>query len=250
MGAPDGAAALESARKIRPSAILSDVMMPVLDGFALCQAVRNDPELCSTPLVLTTNTYVEVDDRELAKRVGADDLVIRTPELREAIDALVASLEADTGERSSRPVMTPAIERERTQRVFRQLEKQVALNSALMQRCAALSAELSVLSGISGALTEGDDVSKALDAALAACLDAGGVSSCAARSTCSTASRRTCARSEKAAARRSNHFSATSMRFAISSRLRARAFSRTKMDPARCSSRSRTRKKFWVLSFS
>ncbi|HEY2365493.1 MAG TPA: histidine kinase dimerization/phospho-acceptor domain-containing protein, partial [Polyangiaceae bacterium] len=128
------------------------------------------------PIVLTTNTYVETGDRELARRVGADDLVIRTPELREAIDALRRSLQHDDAARSSREVMTPEIERERMRRVVCQLEKQVAMNSALMQRCAALSAEISVLSGISGALAQGEDVDAALEGALAACLDAGGVS--------------------------------------------------------------------------
>src|SRR5262249_11416600 len=48
----NGAAALAAARRERPDLILSDVMMPVLDGFGLLREIRADPELESVPVVL------------------------------------------------------------------------------------------------------------------------------------------------------------------------------------------------------
>ncbi len=173
----DGQDGLEQARERKPDIVISDVMMPRLDGFGLCQHFRNDPALEAVPLVLLTNSYVEADDRELARRVGADDLVVRTPELRELVDAARRVLHVERAPSTVPPVSsTPEIEQERARRVIRQLEKQVALNAGLVQRCASLSAELSVLSGISAALAQGRDAGAALDAALAACMDAGGVS--------------------------------------------------------------------------
>lgn len=50
------------------------------------------------------------------------------------------------------------------------------MNSGISQRCSVLSAELAILSGISSALTRHEDFDTALDEVLAACFDAGGIS--------------------------------------------------------------------------
>ncbi len=50
--APNGAAALELARKSKPDLILSDCMMPVMSGPQLCAALFEDPELRSIPVIL------------------------------------------------------------------------------------------------------------------------------------------------------------------------------------------------------
>ena len=127
------------------------------------------------PLVLVTSSYVEPTDRELARRAGANDLVIRTPELGELIELLRATLVRARGRASS---SMPSRCRARTRaqrRVFRQLERQVLLNTGLAKRCSALASELTVLTGISEAVLKHRDVDVALDEALAACFDAGGV---------------------------------------------------------------------------
>jgi len=48
----DGEAALEAARAHPPALILTDVMMPKLDGYGLLQALRADPSLCDIPVIL------------------------------------------------------------------------------------------------------------------------------------------------------------------------------------------------------
>ncbi len=90
--AEDGADALEQARCFAPDAIVCDVLMPRLDGFKLCEAVREDHKLAHVPLVLTTSGDVKESDRKLARSVGANDIVPRTPGLEEVIKALKASL--------------------------------------------------------------------------------------------------------------------------------------------------------------
>jgi PAS domain S-box-containing protein len=151
-------------------------MMPELDGFALAMTVRQDPELCRLPVVLVTSSYVEVADRDLARRAGASDLVPRTPELTELVDKLRETLATKTVEPMIEAEELSDLEREHTQRVFRQLERQVMLNSGLAKRCSALASELTVLAGISEAVLKHRDVDVALDEALAECFDAGGIS--------------------------------------------------------------------------
>lgn len=175
VSAADGNEALEQARRTRPHAVLTDVLMPGLDGFGLCLELRKDPALARIPIVLTTNSYVEPTDRELARRAGAHDLVLRTPELREVLEALRASLSsAPPSVRAHAPVGD--VEEEHVQRMMRQLERQVALNARASQRCALLAAEMTVLKGISEALASHADIDEALRHTLAACFDAGGIS--------------------------------------------------------------------------
>jgi len=173
--ASNGAEALEALRKRKADAIVSDVMMPELDGFGLAMAVRQDPALRDIPLVLVTSSYVEPADRELARRAGANDLVVRTPELGELIDLLRTTITGAGRTNAVEPESLPELEREHNRHVFRQLERQVMLNAGLAKRCSALASELTVLTGISEAVLRHRDVDVALDEALATCFDAGGV---------------------------------------------------------------------------
>ena len=170
--AADGQEALEHARAAPPNVIVTDVMMPRLDGFGLCAALRQDPRLAHIPIVLMTNTYLDSADRELAARVGATKYLVRTPELEELVETLKIGLPAPP----AAPAASTDVDRDRASRVLHQLEKQVALNTGMAQRCAQLAAELSVLSGISDALSRHQDIDSALDDVLAACFDAGGIS--------------------------------------------------------------------------
>ena len=48
----DGQEAIEAARKLRPDAVVTDVMMPRLDGFEFVAAIRADPALAATPVLM------------------------------------------------------------------------------------------------------------------------------------------------------------------------------------------------------
>lgn len=173
--AADGQEALELVRREAPDAVLSDVLMPNVDGFRLCLELRRDPAASKVPVVLTTNSYVEPADRTFARKTGAHDLVLRTPELVEVMSALRSSLRA-TPATSPEAQPLSEFEREHTQRTNAQLERQLMVSAGINQRCALLSAELSVLKGISEALASNEDIDGALRQTLAACFDAGGVS--------------------------------------------------------------------------
>jgi CheY-like chemotaxis protein len=173
----DGVEAFDKAQSWCPDLIVSDVMMPRLDGFGLCLAVRKDAGLAATPIILMTNTYIEEADRELAASAGANEFLLRTPDMRGLVEALEVCLE----KRVSAPFVAklpPEVELETqwARRVMSQLERQVALNAGVAQRCATLSAELSVLGSISDALARHQNIEVALTSALSACFDAGAIS--------------------------------------------------------------------------
>jgi CheY-like chemotaxis protein len=171
----DGAEALRELHVTRPSLVVSDVMMPKVDGFQLCLEVRKDPALRELPVVLVTSSYFDDPDRRLALQAGANAFVVRTPDLRELIAAVRSVVDGSTPPPRT-TVAVAEVEREHTQRVIQQLERQVTMNAGVSQRCALLSAELSILSRISEALTQHADFDASLDEVLAACFDAGGIS--------------------------------------------------------------------------
>ncbi len=172
----DGYEALEAVRRRVPDVVISDVMMPELDGFGLAMAVRQDPALRAVPVLLVTSSYVDPADRALARRAGANDLVARTPELSELIDSLRSSMISKQEAPQLDIGVLDDLEKEHGRRVFRQLERQVMLNTGLAKRCSVLASELSVLAGISEAVLNQRNVDAALDESLAACFDAGGIS--------------------------------------------------------------------------
>jgi transcriptional regulator GlxA family with amidase domain len=73
-----------------PQLIVSDVVMPALDGFALCRRIRERPELDHLPLVLLT-ARADIEDRLDGLRHGADDYIGKPFDRRE-LAARVANL--------------------------------------------------------------------------------------------------------------------------------------------------------------
>jgi len=80
----DGQAALEAARQLRPELIVSDVMMPRLDGFGLIREVRADPQLRATPIILLSARAGEESRIEGLDR-GADDYLVKPFSARELL---------------------------------------------------------------------------------------------------------------------------------------------------------------------
>ncbi|SEA53534.1 PleD family two-component system response regulator [Rubrimonas cliftonensis] len=74
--AGDGHAALEIARRTRPDVALVDVMMPGMNGYELCRAMKSDPELADIPVVMVTALGAQ-DDRLTALAAGADDFLTK-----------------------------------------------------------------------------------------------------------------------------------------------------------------------------
>jgi signal transduction histidine kinase len=90
--AADGEQALAAARRVRPDLILSDVMMPRLDGFGLLKAIRQDQDLRDTPFILLTARAGE-EARIEGLEAAADDYLVKpfiARELLARVDGSVA----------------------------------------------------------------------------------------------------------------------------------------------------------------
>ena len=104
--ASDGQAALDAARTRRPDLILTDVMMPRLDGFGLLQAIRSDGALRDVPVVLLSARAGEEAKVE-GLEAGADDYLLKPFSSRELIARVEANLKLarlrrETGEAEQR----------------------------------------------------------------------------------------------------------------------------------------------------
>ncbi|MBU4119609.1 MAG: PAS domain S-box protein [Proteobacteria bacterium] len=75
--AVNGQDALDRARKSPPELIISDVLMPVLDGYKFCYEVKNDKVLNHIPFVFYTATYVDLEDERLAIGLGASRYILK-----------------------------------------------------------------------------------------------------------------------------------------------------------------------------
>jgi signal transduction histidine kinase len=88
----DGEQALAAARRQRPDLILTDVMMPKLDGFELLGALRADAELRDVPVILLSARAGE-ESRIEGLNAGADDYVVKPFVARELLARVGALLE-------------------------------------------------------------------------------------------------------------------------------------------------------------
>ncbi|MGB8645126.1 MAG: response regulator [Anaerolineae bacterium] len=72
--ARDGQAGIDMANRIKPVLILLDVQLPVMDGYAVAQALRRNTELAAVPIVAVTS-YAMVGDRERVLASGCDGYI-------------------------------------------------------------------------------------------------------------------------------------------------------------------------------
>lgn len=93
--ASDGRKGLQLARQHLPDVIVSDIMMPDLDGYSLLKAIREMPETATIPVILLTAMNERADVRQ-GMTLGADDYLTKPFENRELLDAVEAQLNKRT----------------------------------------------------------------------------------------------------------------------------------------------------------
>jgi len=88
--ASSGEEGLRLARELKPKVITLDVLMPGMDGWAVLQELKSDPELANIPVVMATM----VTDRSLGYSLGASDYLIK-PVTREKLQTALAKYKCD-----------------------------------------------------------------------------------------------------------------------------------------------------------
>ncbi|HMD87651.1 MAG TPA: response regulator [Anaerolineaceae bacterium] len=69
--AQNGQEALEKIAKERPALVITDILMPKMDGYALAHALQKNPLTLQIPIVFISATYVTQEDRQFALNLGA-----------------------------------------------------------------------------------------------------------------------------------------------------------------------------------
>ncbi|HUJ16644.1 MAG TPA: response regulator [Nitrospirota bacterium] len=104
--ADHGAEALTLAVKHPPDLIITDILMPVMDGFALCRKWKADDRLRSIPFIFYTATYTEPQDERFALSLGAERFIIK-PQQPEVLAQVVRDLLHDFQKGTLAPAEKP-----------------------------------------------------------------------------------------------------------------------------------------------
>jgi len=134
----DGIEALEAIRTMRPELVVTDAMMPKLDGFGLLQAVRNATALSDTPVILLSARAGE-DSKVEGLHAGADDYLVKPFTARElaarvATHVNMARLRREAAARESRLRAEAELERHRLHELLAQAPAAIGLLTGPEQR--------------------------------------------------------------------------------------------------------------------
>jgi signal transduction histidine kinase len=127
--AKNGAEAFELAREVPPDLIITDILMPVMDGFQLCRLWKADDQLKHIPFVFYTATYTEPKDEQLALSLGAERFIVK-PQQPEVLIQMVRDVLDEYGNGKLVPLEKPLGEEMEILRkynavLFHKLEKKV-----------------------------------------------------------------------------------------------------------------------------
>ncbi len=126
--AKNGADALEKAHANPPDLIVSDILMPVLDGYALCRQCKLDETLSHVPFVFYTATYTEPEDEKFALSLGAEGFILKPQDPEELIKILAGFIgEELSAKTTSAKPLGEEMEffRHHNEILFRKLEKKM-----------------------------------------------------------------------------------------------------------------------------
>ena len=94
----DGEQAIEKAHAEKPDLIVLDIMMPKLDGYEVCKAIKSSPETRHIPVILLSAKGRNVDQK-LGFDVGADDYITKPFSPRKLVDRINAILGQTSSQR-------------------------------------------------------------------------------------------------------------------------------------------------------
>ena len=87
----DGEEALAAIPSFKPDVILADIEMPRINGYQLCEKIKQDPSMRDIPVILLSSAFEPIDEK-LARQLNADDFIIKPFESQELINKINAVL--------------------------------------------------------------------------------------------------------------------------------------------------------------
>jgi signal transduction histidine kinase/DNA-binding response OmpR family regulator len=172
-GVASAEAALEHLVFASPNLVITDVLMPGMDGFELCSLIRSTEHTAHIPTILISS-YQDEGDLRRAKQAGASAFLARGP----SNELIETAFEVIAGGPAQAPDPALGVSRgDHAQRLIQHLELYEKTQSRLEQQCALQAAELTLLGGIADAIARSADTRGTLRDVFAATLDAAGISS-------------------------------------------------------------------------
>jgi len=78
--APNGKIALDMIKESTPDIIVTDILMPEMDGFELCRQIRTNPDYNHVIIIIYTGSYKSEADIELGHAIGANEYITKPQE--------------------------------------------------------------------------------------------------------------------------------------------------------------------------
>jgi CheY-like chemotaxis protein len=133
--ARNGDEALEYIASEKPSLILTDILMPKLDGYALAQRVRSDPQTRHIPIIFVSATFITEEDKQFALSLGAVRFLEKPIEASELLLTVAEVLTGDAIEQPA-PLASRAFHKgysDRLQEKLQQKENQIRRAQRLVE---------------------------------------------------------------------------------------------------------------------
>jgi diguanylate cyclase (GGDEF)-like protein len=176
LDAANGIEALEVLDQKSVDGVVSDILMPDMDGFRLCLEVRKNKKLSTLPFIFYTSTYSSPQDQQLAKTVGADNYLSKPSPTPVILDALHQAAQR------TRPRIAAAaaqhdesyVLKQYNASLVRKLEQRNIEVEEALKKLQSLNRVYAVLSGINALIVRVKNRQELFDGACRIAVDAGG----------------------------------------------------------------------------
>src|ERR1043166_3031416 len=121
--AKDGLEALTMMGQEQVDAIISDILMPKMDGYRLCLEVRKSEKLRNLPFIFYTSPYTSARDEKAAMDLDADQFLRKPASAQDIRQALQAALENRSRSQPTKPVSEVELVKECNERLVEKLEE-------------------------------------------------------------------------------------------------------------------------------
>ncbi|MEN8263278.1 MAG: response regulator [Nitrospirota bacterium] len=125
----NGVLALEHAKQSKPDMIISDILMPDMDGFEFCRRIKADEQLKTIPFVFYTATFIEQKDEQLALALGASRFIVKPMEREKFLEIIAEVLTQYREQKLPVPEQSMKCDEEiscmYTERMVKKLEKKM-----------------------------------------------------------------------------------------------------------------------------